>query len=67
MEGTVIPFQCPFRCPSEAASVQMSGEPRLCRAGRLRKQEAPGIYFYSVLSFLSLVLEENEPGFHETP
>lgn len=31
------------------------------------KQETPEIYFYLVLSLLSLVSVENESGFHQTP
>lgn len=36
-------------------------------AAVLSKQEMPGIYFYLVLSLLSLVSVENESGFHKTP
>lgn len=49
-------------------SLQMSRKaPSLQRAAALGKQETPEIYFYLVLSLLSLVSVENESGFHKTP
>lgn len=61
----IINFQSSLEgafCPD----VQGSAWPVL-RAAVLRKQETLGIYFYLMLSFLSLVSVENECRFHKTP
>lgn len=64
----VITFMFSVGESGGGGSLPMSREaPGLQRAATLSKQETPEIYFYLVLSLLSLVSVENESGFHKTP